>query len=123
MRRKTTRLLRWIHTPGAVVGRYAENDKDRAGLMSDIDMFQFIERGMRGGISSITHWYGKANNKQMQNYVEKLVTKYMYLDANNLYGWAINSLDVTKYHEDSKEGLILEVHLDHPRELHDLHAQ
>ena len=106
MRRKTTRLLRWIHTPGAVVGRYAENDKDRAGLMSDIDMFQFIERGMRGGISSITHWYGKANNKQMQNYVEKLVTKYMYLDANNLYGWTMNSLDFTKYHEDSKAGLI-----------------
>ena len=74
--------------------------------MSDIDMFQFIERGMRGGISSITHWYGKANNKQMQNYVEKLVTKYMYLDANNLYGWTMNSLDFTKYHEDSKAGLI-----------------
>ena len=48
-------------------------------LMSDIDMFQFIKKGTRGGIM---HRYGKANNKQMQNYVEELVIKYiMYLHA------------------------------------------
>lgn len=59
-------------------------------LMSDIDMFQFAENGMRGGIISIMHRYGKANNKQMQDYVEDLLTKYiMYLEANNLYGWDI----------------------------------
>ena len=46
-------------------------------LMSDIDMFQFIKKGTRGGISSIIHRYGKANNKQMQNYVEELVIKYI----------------------------------------------
>ena len=43
-------------------------------LMSDINMFQFIEKGTRGGIM---HRYGKANNKQMQNYVEELVMKYI----------------------------------------------
>ena len=46
-------------------------------LMSDINMFQFIEKGTRGGISSIIRRYGKANNKQMQNYVEELVIKYI----------------------------------------------
>ena len=46
-------------------------------LMSDIDMFQFIKKGTRGGISSIIRRYGKANNKQMQNYVEELVIKYI----------------------------------------------
>ena len=57
--------------------------------MSDINMFQFIEKGMSSGISSIMHRYGKAN-KLMQGYVEELVTKYiMYIDANNLYGWAM----------------------------------
>ena len=40
-------------------------------LMSDINMFQFIEKGMSSGISSIMHWYGKAN-KLKQGYVEKL---------------------------------------------------
>ena len=40
-------------------------------------MFQFIEKGMRGGISSIVHRFGKANNKLMQGNVEELVTKYI----------------------------------------------
>ena len=108
-------------------------------LMVDIDMFQFIEKGMRGGISYIANRYGKANNKYMKNHDEKAPTKYiMYLDANNLYGWAMsqylptgnfkwlsqNQIEKTnlgKYTENSKKGLILEVDLEYPQELHDLH--
>ena len=108
-------------------------------LMTDIDMFQFIEKGMRGGISYIANRYGKANNKYMNKYDEKAPSKYlMYLDANNLYGWAmsqylptggfrwmtekqIDKIDLAKYKEDSKKGLILEVDLEYPKELHDLH--
>ena len=52
--------------------------------MSDINMFQFIEKGMRRGISSIMHWYGKTN-KLMQGYVEELVTKYMTTYMGGLY--------------------------------------
>ena len=108
-------------------------------LMTDIDMFQFIEKGMRGGISYIANLYGKANNKYMKSYDEKAPSKYiMYLDANNLYGWAMSQylptggfkwltekqsdkLDMTKYKEDSKKGFILEVDLEYPNDLHDLH--
>ena len=108
-------------------------------LMTDIDMFQFIEKGMRGGTSYIANRYGEANNKYMKTYDEKAPSKYiMYLDANNLYGWAmsqylptggfkwmtknhIDKIDLAKYTEDSKKGLILEVDLAYPEELHDLH--
>lgn len=51
-------------------------------LRHDVDMFQFIEKGMRGGISYITHRYGQVNNKYMQNYCPNEESKYlMYLDA------------------------------------------
>ena len=108
-------------------------------LMTDIDMFQFIEKGLRGGISYIANRYGKANNKYMKEYNEKAPSKYiMYLDANNLYGWAmsqyiptggfrwmtqkqIDKINLAKYKEDSEKGLILEVDLEYPEDLHDLH--
>ncbi|XP_068753693.1 uncharacterized protein [Montipora capricornis] len=108
-------------------------------LMTDIDMFQFIEKGMRGGTSYIANRYGKANNKYMKTYDEKAPSKYiMYLDANNLYGWAmsqylptggfrwlnkkqIDKIDLSKYKTDSNKGSILEVDLEYPKELHDLH--
>ena len=108
-------------------------------LMTDIDMFQFIEKGMRGGISYIANRYGKANNKYMREYDEKAPSKYiMYLDANNLYGWAmsqylptggfkwltekqINKINLAQYNEDSNKGLILEVDMEYPKELHDIH--
>ena len=108
-------------------------------LMIDVDMYQFIEKGMRGGVSYIANRYGKASNKYMKEYNEKAPSKYiMYLDANNLYDWAMSQylptgnlkwmsdkenkkIDLGKYKADGKKGLILEVDLEYPQELHDLH--
>ena len=60
-------------------------------LIFDIEMQLFIEKGMRGGISYIAHRHAQANNKYMKNYNEKEESSYiMYLDANNLYGWAMS---------------------------------
>ena len=60
-------------------------------LMTDVDMLQFIEKGLRGFISYIANRQGEANNMYVSGYnPEKPNTYVMYLDANNLYGWAMS---------------------------------
>ena len=109
----------------------------RLDLISDVDMFNFIEKGMRGGISTTTHRYALANNKYMKNYDPEKESSYIpYLDANNLYGWAMSQklptgdfrwvpspeyINLDSYDENSAKGLILEVDLEYPKELHSLH--
>lgn len=109
-------------------------------LMTDVDMFQFIEKDMRGGISYIAHRHGKANNKYMSGYDGSKPSKYIkYLDTNNLCGWAISQYLPTGgfrwlaekqidklmkkdyIHPNGDKGYIFEVDLEYPGELHELH--
>ena len=60
-------------------------------ILTDYDMFLMVENGIRGGICQVTHMYTKANNKYMKNYDKSIESSYIaFLDANNLYGWAIS---------------------------------
>ena len=55
-----------------------------------IDMFLFIVKGMRSGISNIANRYGKTSDKYMKNYYKDDPSKYvMYLDANSLCGYVM----------------------------------
>ena len=101
-------------------------------LLTDIDMLLMIEKGIRGGVSMISNRYAKANNKYMgDKFVVSEISKYiMYLDANNLYGWAMSKPLPThgfKWMKDSElekweeYSCILEVDLEYPKSLHDLH--
>ena len=106
-------------------------------LLTDVDMFQFIERGIRGGISVITHRHAKANNSYMKLYNPDNETIYiMYLDANNLYGWAMSqplpyrnfkwvkpNADNAPFEKKEGIGYIYEVDLEYPKELHNLHNE
>jgi len=81
----------YISAPGLSWDAMLKMTEIYLSLISDTDMQLFIEKGLRGGISYIVHRYAKANNKYMQNYNPWEENSYsMYLDANNLYGWAMS---------------------------------
>ena len=103
-------------------------------LITDIDQYNFIESGVRGGISVCTRRHAQANNKHMPNYDDtKESTFIIYLDATNLYGSALSaSLPTGKFQwvpittdynvpDHADFGYILEVDLKYPKNIHDLH--
>ena len=60
-------------------------------LLTDYDMLLMIEKGIRGEIFQSTYRYAKANNKYMKNYIKRIESSFItYLDANNVYGWAMS---------------------------------
>ena len=60
-------------------------------LIPDPDIYIFLKKGRRGGISYISNRYSKANNKYLKSYDPKEESKHIiYLDANNVYGYAMS---------------------------------
>ena len=105
-------------------------------LIPDPDMHIFFEKGTRGGIYYISNRYSKANNKYLNSYHPKQEWKHIvYLDANNLYGYTMSTFlptsgfkwidpkefNLNKYTCNSSKGCVLEVNLEYPKELHELH--
>ena len=108
-------------------------------LFTNIDMHLFIEKGIRGGISTISKRYAVANNKYLDNFDASKPSNFIvYYDANNLYGWAMcqplpykefkwerpehfTEEFVLSIEEEGEVGYILEVDLDYPEKLHELH--
>ena len=123
----------WYYTaPGLAWDAALKKTDVELELLSDIDMLLMFEKGIRGGISMISNRHGKANNSYMDDeYDDKRSTKYItYLDANNLYGWAMCKplpthdfewMDDDELMSWKKHACILEVDLEYPKELHDLH--
>ena len=109
-------------------------------LLTDYDMLLMVEEGIRGGICHSIHRHAKANNKYMKNYDENKESLYIqYLDANNLYGFAmsqklpvngfkwndsneINEEFIKNYNENNKKGYILEVDVKYLKKLHESHS-
>ena len=109
-------------------------------LLTDYDTLLMVEEGIRGGICHSIHRYTKANNKYMKNYNNNKESSYIqYLDANNLYDWAmskklpvngfkwidnneINEDFIKNYDENNDKGYIFEVDVKYPKRLHELHS-
>ena len=105
----------------------------RLVLLTDPDMLLMFERGIRGGITQAVKYMGKKfHSKEKNSFLQ-------YLDANNLYGWAMsqplptggfkwaNELsrftpdEIVRLVKHGSKGYLLEVDVRYPKELHDLH--
>ena len=70
---------------------FFKKDKVKLELLINIDMLLRVEKGIWDGICHAIHRYAKANNKYMKNYDKDMDSSYpQYLDANNLFGWAVS---------------------------------
>ena len=116
-----------------------EKTKIILDLLTNIDMFLMVEKGIRRGICHSIYWYVKANNKYMKNYDKNKKSSYLqYWDVNNLYGWTmlqkfpVNNFEWIKdtsqfiedfmknYNEESDEGYFLEIDVQCLEKLHEL---
>ena len=124
----------YFSSPGLAWDAMLKMTNVQLDLITDIDMENMVQLGMRGGVSTINHRHEKANNRYMKNYGKDKEESYiMYLDANNLYGWAMSqklptgkfkwgnekNFDLNNY--TGEKGCIIECDLEYPEKLHDKH--
>ena len=131
----------FLSLPGLAWQACLKKTNVKLELLTYYDMLLMVEEGIRGGIYHSIHRYAKANNKYRKNYDKNKESPYIqYLDANNLYGWAmsqklpvngfnwvkntskIDEKFIKNYNEDSDKGYIFEVDVKYTRRLHDLHS-
>ena len=98
---------------------------------------ELLKRGIRGGITQAVRKYASANNKYMgDRFDPKSESSYLqFLDANNLYGWAmsqplptggfkwvdVNPNEISELPTRTDKGYLLEVDVSYPKELHNPH--
>lgn len=122
--------------PGLSFDAMLKMTKIKLELLTDLDMYLFVENGIRGGISQISKRHAIANNKYMSNYDNTKDNEYLiYLDANNLYGHAMcqylpvgefkwnteqwNTERILSLKDDAEKGYLFSIDLDIPEDKHD----
>ena len=133
----------FVSLPGLVWHTCLKKTGIELEILTDNDMLLMEEKRIRRGMCNAIHKYAKANNKYMKDIDKNKISSFLeYLDANNLYGWAmsqkipvgdfkwIKKRDLPKtdkkfiksYDVDSNVGFVLEVDVDYPKKLHKLHS-
>ena len=119
---------------------FLKKSKITLELLTDINQYLFVSKGIRGGMSLLSNRYSVANNPYMSNYDSSKEHIYiMDFDSNNLYGYSmmdylpykdftwISPDDITLEHilstpSNSPVGYILQCTLAYPEHLHDQHS-
>ena len=109
-------------------------------LLSDINQYLFIIKGIRGGMSMVSKRHTVANNKYVEGYNSSKSSSFiLYLDANNLYGRAmqeylpwknfewmsphqLNYDFIKRLEPEGEVGCIIQCSLEYPVALHDYHS-
>lgn len=124
-------------TPGLSWDAMLKTTQIEIELLTDINMHNFIMKGIRGGLVQCVKRHSVANNKYLHDYDPNKKSNYIiYLDVNNLYGYAmsqyipyknfewkedIKSFNLMNIEPDAEIGYILEVDLEYSESLHDYH--
>ncbi|XP_053205831.1 uncharacterized protein LOC128390178 [Panonychus citri] len=129
--------LHHFSSPGLTWAAALKTTAIELQIFSDVDMLLMIESGIRGGLTMVSKRYAKANDPELPDYNPKEPnSKILYLDVNNLYGYAMSQYlpvdgyewcdilleDILNTSDVSSVGYILEVDLEYPSDLHDSHS-
>ena len=116
-------LKNYVITPALSWDAMLNITKVELELIPDPDMYLFFEKGMTGGASYISQRYSKANNKYLKSYDLTQESKHiMYLNANMRCLSFFQQVDSPTYSSNSSKGYVLEVDLEYPKELCELHS-
>ena len=124
-------------SPGLAWKACLRKTRVRLELPTNPDMLLMFEHGIRGRITQAVHRYATANNKYMgDKFNPREESSYLqYLDANNLYSWAMSQLlptggfrwvsikpnEIGELAARTNKGYLLEVDVSYSKDLHDSH--
>ena len=131
--------LHYVSLPGLTFDACLRFTGVQLELLTDVDKYLFFEKGIRGGISVISHRFAQANNEHLKSFDENKKSSYIgFFDCNGLYGWALKqplpirnfkwicdkkklrNIDISTLGGDGT-GYVFEVDLEYPKDLHDKH--
>ncbi|GET55307.1 uncharacterized protein LOC114539009 [Rhizophagus irregularis DAOM 181602=DAOM 197198] len=128
----------YVSAPGMFNDSLYKSSGAELKLMTDIDEYLMVEKGIRGGMTMASHRYAKANNLKCPDYdSSKPTTWILYEDMNALYSGAMTQYmpteiigkvgpeevpDIQTIAPDAEIGYMPEVDLEVPAHLHNFFA-
>ena len=130
-----------MSTPGLAFEAMLKCTKVKLELLTGIDMVLMVKKSIRDGLTQVVKKHAVANHKYLPNYdASKNSVFLQYLDANNLYGYAMGQKlpldgyewdDIKKFSSDfvkncdvnDDKGYLLEVDVEYPEEMRDAHGE